>query len=443
MINKLVINLKRFAMDSLLNWKNKKNKKTLIIRGARQVGKTWLMKEFAKNNYEKVAYINFENNDRMKRVFESDYDIERLILALKVETNVNITPKDTLILFDEIQEVPKALTSLKYFSENTPEYQIIAAGSLLGVAIHGNNSFPVGKVEFLNLFPLNFREFLFATGNENLEILINKENINLMTSFKSKYIDLLKQYYFIGGMPEVVRTFLDNQDYVEVRKLQKDLLDFYELDFSKHSPVDLVPRLRMVWNSIPSQLAKEQRKFVYGMLRKGARAREFELAIQWLINSGLVEKIFRITNPSLPIKAYQDFKAFKLFCIDIGLLSAMSDLNFKTIIEGDKIFNEFKGAITEQYVLQQLVSELSSIPYYYTSPNSSGEIDFVIQKESEIIPIEVKASENLHAKSLKAFFNKFNPKFAVRTSLSDYRKESWLINIPLYAIKLIKNIENL
>jgi predicted AAA+ superfamily ATPase len=430
-------------MEYLEKWKDKKNRKPLIIRGARQVGKTWLMKEFARRYFEKVAYINFDNNPRMKSVFENDYDISRIIMALQIEAGMRIDAGNTLIIFDEVQEVPKALASLKYFYENASDYAILSAGSMLGVAMHQGVSFPVGKVEYMDLFPLNFKEFLSATGNGPLKELLSMENIELITSFKDKYIELLKRYFFLGGMPEIVKTFISEHDFESVSQIKKNLLDLYEMDFSKHAPKEIVPRIRMVWNSIPAQLAKENRKFMYGHIREGARAKDFELAIQWLQDCGLIHKVFRITKPGLPLKAAVDFRAFKIYLFDIGLLSAMVNLSPRVLIDGDRVFEEFKGAITEQYILQQLISELKLEPYYYTADKSSGEIDFLIQKGSNIIPIEVKASENLQSKSLKAYSDKYVPKFSVRTSLSNFRKESWLINIPLYAFSLVENIERL
>jgi len=379
----------------------------------------------------------------MKSVFENDYDISRIITALQIEANVSIDAENTLIIFDEVQEVPKALTSLKYFYENAPEYAILAAGSLLGVAMHKGVSFPVGKVEFMDLFPLTFQEFLTATGNEQLNNLVSEENFELITSFKDKFIELLKQYYFIGGMPEVVKTFISEKKYESASQIQKNLLNLYEMDFSKHAPKEIVPRIRMVWNSIPTQLAKENRKFIYGHISEGARAKDFELAIQWLQDCGLIHKVYRVTKPGLPLKAYIDFRGFKIYMFDIGMLCAMGDLPSKVLIEGDRVFEEFKGAITEQYILQQLISSLSMEPYYYTADKSSGEIDFLIQRESNIIPIEVKSSENLQSKSLKAYIVKYKPKFSIRTSLSNFRKDSQLTNIPLYAFSLLEDINKL
>jgi len=430
----------REGMKDLIKWKDGDHRKPLLIRGARQVGKTWIMKEFGKLHYEKVAYINFDNNERMENLFSGNLDISRIITALQIESDVKIEAQNTLIIFDEIQEVPRALTSLKYFYENAPQYHIIAAGSLLGVALHPGTSFPVGKVDFMELYPLNFLEILNATGNENLAGLLEAGDFELITSFKGKFIDLLKQYYYIGGMPEAVSSFIETKDYAQVREVQNRLLMAYEQDFSKHAPNESVPRIRMLWASIPAQLAKENRKFVYGLIRQGARAREYELAMQWLLDCGLIYKVGRITKPDMPLVAYQDFNAFKLFVLDVGLLSAMSGLDIKSLLEGNRVFEEFKGALTEQYVLQQLITNKEITPFYWTAERSAGEIDFVFQNGPNIIPLEVKAAENLQAKSLKSYSLRYKPKYAIRTSMSDYRQEEWLINLPLYAINAILEI---
>lgn len=426
--------MQRFAMKSLIEWKNSARRKPLIIRGARQVGKTWLMKDFGRTEFEKTAYVNFDNNSRMRSVFEGDLDIERIILAVSAETGVSIDVKNTLLIFDEIQEVPRALTSLKYFNENAPEYAIVAAGSLLGVAMHEGTSFPVGKVSFLDLYPLNYKEFLCALGEERFCEMLGDGDTDMIRAFKSKYIERLKEYYFVGGMPEAVQAFAERKDYNEVRQIQTDLINYYQQDFSKHAPNTVVPRLNMVWSSIPMQLAKENKKFIYGQVRAGARAKDFELAIQWLEDCGLIHKVYRITKPGLPLKAYMDFNAFKMYLLDVGLLGAMSELNARVIIDGNRIFTEFKGALTEQYILQQLISELSVHPYYYSAENSRREIDFILQGAETVIPVEVKAEENLQAKSLKSYCAKYNPDYAVRTSMSDYREEDWMTNVPLYDI---------
>ncbi len=430
----------RTAIEDLNRWKGKKNKKPLVIRGARQVGKTWLMKEFGKTAYSKTVYISFDNNQRMKELFSSDLNVERIVAGLELYTGDKIDPSNTLLVFDEIQEVPQALTSLKYFNENAPQYQIICAGSLLGIAMHHDTSFPVGKVEFLDMFPLSLKEFFMAMGKERFTELLHKGDFEMVTTFKSEYIDLLKKYYYVGGMPEAVSYFAENGSFNEVREIQKRILAAYEQDFSKHAPLDSVPRIRMLWNSIPSQLSRENRKFIYGIVKEGARAKDYEVAMQWLIDCGLVHKVSRATVPNLPLKAYEDFKAFKLFMLDVGLLSCMVNLNPKTILDGNSLFKEFKGALTEQYVLQQLKTIKELGIYYWTNERGSAEIDFVIDNGTEVIPLEVKAESNLKAKSLKTYYEKFNPQNAIRISISDYKKEEWLLNLPLYAVEQIENI---
>ncbi|MHB1377050.1 MAG: ATP-binding protein [Candidatus Humimicrobiaceae bacterium] len=430
----------RDEITYLKKWKASDHRKPLIIRGARQVGKTWLMKEFGKTQFEKCAYINFDNNERMESLFSGNLDINRIITALQIETDIAIEADNTLIIFDEVQEVPQALTSLKYFHEIAPQYYIMAAGSLLGVALHPGTSFPVGKVEFLNLYPLNFMEFMDANGNEKLTKILKDKDFSLVTNFKGKYIDLLKQYYYIGGMPEAVSTFINTRDYTRVREVQNRLLMAYEQDFSKHAPNETVPRIRMLWNSIAAQLAKENRKFIYGLIRQGARAREYELALQWLLDCGLIYKVNRVSKPAMPLMAYQDINAFKLFMLDIGLLGAISGLDLKTLLEGSRIFEEFKGALTEQYVLQQLIVSKKITPFYWSAEKGTAEIDFIFQNGMNIIPLEVKAAENLQSKSLKSYCQKYTPKHAIRTSMSDYRNEKWLINLPLYAVNLLTDV---
>ena len=397
------------------------------------------MKEFGRTRFAKSAYVNFENNDRAKAIFEMDFDIARMILALSAETGVEIQAEDTLLIFDEIQEAPKALTSLKYFYENAPQYCIVAAGSLLGVAIHHGTSFPVGKVDFMDLYPLSYTEFLEALGEERFAKLLAAGDTEMMRVFKSKFIERLKEYYFVGGMPEAVLTFVEKKNYQSVREIQKNLLNYYQQDFSKHAQTNLIPRLNLVWNSIPGQLAKENRKYIYGQVREGARAKDFELAIQWLLDCGLIHKVHRVSKPQLPLKAYMELDTFKMFLLDVGLLAAMGDLSEKVILEGSRIFTEFKGALTEQYVLQQLVSELGVTAYYYSTPNSRGEIDFLLQGDTSVIPLEVKAEENLKARSLRAFCEKYNPRFAVRSSMSDFREQDWMTNVPLYDLLYLAN----
>ncbi len=426
--------MERYTMKQLEEWYNRKNRKPLILKGARQVGKTWLMKEFGRTHFKYTAYVNFDNNRNMAKVFDSDYDIDRIIMAINIETGVKIIPEETLIIFDEIQENPKAIASLKYFYEEAPEYAIIAAGSLLGVAIHKGISFPVGKVDTIELNPLSFREFLLAVGENGLVRLIDETNFSLMESFQHKYIDWLKKYYYIGGMPEVVNSFVIEKDFTEVRRLQNKIIEMYEADFSKHTSENELPRIRMVWNSIPMQLAKENKKFFFGKIREGARAKDFEIAIEWLLDCGLIKKVYNVSKPSMPLKAYTEFSAFKLFLLDVGLLAAMSELDAKSILDGNAIFTEFKGALTEQYVLQQLVADTEYTPYYFSETKSEGEIDFLIQKGTEIVPIEVKAEENLRAKSLRVYCDKFKPQTAIRTSMSNYREQDWMKNMPLWTV---------
>lgn len=428
----------RTAMKYLEKWKENKVKKPLIIRGARQVGKTWLMKEFGRTYYDKTVYINFDNNTMMGELFDKDLEISRLITGMELYAGSKIDPGNTLIIFDEIQEAPKALTSLKYFYENAPQYHIMAAGSLLGVAMHQGTAFPVGKVEFLDLYPMDYMEFLMAVGKEAYTELLRKHDFQMMTVFKDNYIDLLKQYYFIGGMPEAVADFVENRDFNRVRDIQRRLLLAYEQDFSKHAPNNEVPRLRMLWQAIPAQLGKENKKFIYGLVREGARAREYEMALLWLSDCGLVHQVHRVTKPNIPLKAYEDLKAFKLYLLDVGLLSCMVNLKQEVLLNGNTLFSEFKGALTEQYVLQQLKSSGNTDVFYWNNENNANaEVDFIIQTNHDIIPVEVKAELNLQAKSLKVYNEKFRPTICVRTSMADYKKESWVINLPLYAISQI------
>ncbi|MDR1588849.1 MAG: ATP-binding protein [Oscillospiraceae bacterium] len=427
----------RPAIEELHKWKAKRNKKPLIIRGARQVGKTWLMKEFGRVAFEKTVYISFDNNQRMRDLFSADLDVERIVTGLELYSGQKIDPANTLLIFDEVQEVPKALTSLKYFSENAPQYQIICAGSLLGVALHQGTSFPVGKAEFLDLYPLSFTEFLSAVGGGQYVELLQKGDFAMATTFKQTYIDMLKYYYYVGGMPEVVHSFSENRDFGEAREIQRSILDAYEQDFSKHAPNDIVPRIRMLWNSIPAQLTRENKKFIYGLIREGARAKEYEQAMLWLTDCGLVHKVHRVNVPNLPLKAYEDLKSFKLFLADVGLLSCMVRLNQSTLLDGSEFFKEFKGALTEQYVLQQLKTVKGLETYYWTNDRGGAEIDFVVDNGSAVIPIEVKAETNLKAKSLKMYREKFQPQLSVRTSMADYKREDRLLNLPLYAIEVI------
>ncbi|MHC1776947.1 MAG: ATP-binding protein [Lentimicrobium sp.] len=434
--------MRRTKMAELIAWKESALRKPLIIKGARQVGKTWLMKEFGKAMYAQTVYVNFEKNHRLKTLFTDDFDIKRVITALQAESGFTIKAESTLLILDEIQAVPQAITALKYFYEDAPQYHIIAAGSLLGVALHAHVSFPVGKVAFMNLYPLTFPEFLEAIGEQSLLDILHSGDWNLITAYKSRYIERLRQYYFVGGMPEAVLKFSENSSFSEVREIQKQILNAYEQDFSKHAPMDIVPRIRMIWNSIPAQLAKENRKFIYGIIKEGSRAKDYELALSWMIDCGQVYKICRVTRPGFPLKAYEDRSAFKLFLVDTGLLAAMGDIDSTTLLEGSQIFKEFKGSLTEQYVLQQLTNKNEFAIYYWSAERSTAEVDFVIQCKGLVIPVEVKAEENLQAKSLKVYNGKFNPDFSIRTSMTDFRKQDWLTNIPLYALSELYTILN-
>lgn len=429
----------RKAMEKLIQWKEDIDRKPLILNGARQVGKTWILKEFGDKYYTKTAYINMDNNKRMKELFE-DFDTERLIQGFRAETQVDIEPKNTLIILDEIQEVPEAITSLKYFCENAREYHIVVAGSLLGVATHKGVSFPVGKVNFLNLYPLNFEEYLLAIGKDNLVELLKSNDMDMIKIFSNQYKRFLKEYYYIGGMPEVVDSYVKYKDYNRVRKIQNEILIAYEKDFSKHVPENQLPKVLQIWNNFNTQLARENKKFIYGALKPSARATEYEDAINWLVDSGLMYKINRVNDCKIPLEGYIDYSAFKLYFIDVGLLSAKNDLNIQTILEGNKIFTEYKGSLTEQYVLGEIKSNYNIPINYWSNDAGQAEVDFIIQCENKVIPIEVKAEENLQAKSLKVLAEKYKTEYNVRTSMTDYRKENWLINIPLYCIE---NIEKL
>ena len=429
----------RKAMEELIRWKEDIDRKPLILNGARQVGKTWILKEFGNKYYTKTAYINMDNNQRMKELF-GDFDTERLIQGFKAETQVDIEPENTLIIIDEIQEVPDAITSLKYFCENAREYHIVVAGSLLGVSTHKGVSFPVGKVNFLNLYPLNFEEYLLAIGKESLVELLKNNDMDIIKVFSDQYKSFLKEYYYIGGMPEVVDSYVKYKDYNRVRKIQNEILMAYEKDFSKHVPKNELPKVLQIWRNFNTQLARENKKFIYGALKPSARAAEYEDAINWLVDSGLMYKINRVNACKIPLEGYIDYSAFKLYFIDVGLLAAKNDLNIQTILEGNKIFTEYKGSLTEQYVLGELKSNYNIPINYWSNDAGQAEVDFIIQYENKVIPLEVKAEENLQSKSLKVLVEKYKTECNVRTAMTDYKKENWLINIPLYCIENIEKI---
>lgn len=428
--------MKRNAIKELYEWKENNGRKPLVILGARQVGKTWLMKEFGKEAYKKCAYVNFEDNDDLRGLFEHDFDIQRIIANLQWATDVTID-EDTLIILDEIQEAPRGITALKYFQEKAPQYHVIAAGSLLGIAMHKNDSFPVGKVDFMHLYPLSFYEFLNAIGEKKMVDLLQAKDWTMLTMVRAKFEERLRQYYFVGGMPAAVLAFVNDGDLNKVRTIQKSIIEAYERDFSKHAPAIEVPRIRMVWHSIPSQLSKENRKFIYGMIKEGARAKDFELAIEWLKDAGLIYKVNRCKKAQLPLAAYEDFSAFKMFLSDIGMMGAMSNIPVQSLLNGNMLFSDFKGALTEQFVLQQMKTNQSLSIYYWSADNSRGEIDFLVQQEEKVIPIEVKAEENLQAKSLRMFVERNPGLKGCRFSMSPYREQDWLVNYPLYSVLTI------
>lgn len=426
--------MERIVLSDLQRWQQDLRRKPLIVHGARQVGKTWLLKEFGRSSYANVAYVNFEANPRMDALFAGDLDPARLLAGLRVETGVAIEPGQTLLIFDEIQANPRALTSLKYFAENAPGYHLTAAGSLLGVAMHRHASFPVGKVGFLQLNPLSFEEFLLALDERRFSELIRSREWAMVGVFADKLIELLKYYLYVGGMPESVATFAANRDANEVRVVQQRLLSSYEHDFSRYADAATVPRIRAVWNSLPAQLAREQRKFRYGLVREGARSREYETAIEWLCDAGLVFKVHRISRPALPLRAYREEGAFKLFMADTGLLAAHAGLPLQPLLGADAPFAEFKGALTEQYVAQELRLKRDLEITYWANDAARAEVDFVVQTGDRVVPLEVKAAENLQSKSLRVFHQKFTPQRSYRSSLSAYREDDWLVNVPLYAL---------
>jgi predicted AAA+ superfamily ATPase len=426
--------MKRKELTTLLEWKLKPDRKPLIINGARQVGKTWLLTEFAKQQFKTFAYINFESEEALKSVFEGGFELSRIISAIEIVTGVKIEPGVSLLIFDEIQEAPKALLALKYFYEQLPQLHIACAGSLLGIALGKQSSFPVGKVDFLDLYPLNFPEYLEAIDQGPLREALVKQDWPLLAAFEQRLKTFLREYYYVGGMPEAVASFITNRDFTKTRTIQKNILRTYELDFSKHAPASIIPRLRMLWNSIPGQLSKENKKFLYNAMKPGARAKEYELALYWLIDAGLVYRVNNLTSIQLPLKAYEDHGAFKLFVLDVGLLGAMVDIDVRILLDEHQILKEYKGSMTEQYVLQQLKSQGQAECYYFAPSNQKSEIDFVFEYQARVWPLEVKAEENLKSKSLKLFYDKFHPVTAFRSSMSGYREQHWITNIPLYAI---------
>ena len=424
--------MRRLIYEQLLGWKNNPNRKPLILNGARQTGKTWLLKEFGSKEYKKLAYINCDESPEIKNAF-TDYKTDRLIRFFSVLSNTVIEPENTLIVLDEVQTAPNALTALKYFCEDAGEYHIAVAGSLLGIGLHEGTGFPVGKVDEINLYPLSYTEFLLAMGQEQLVNFMSEQRFEETAQLEATFIDYLRQYYYVGGMPAVVRDYVEKQDFKAVRDIQNQILSDYRRDFSKHIPSDLLPKINLVWDSLPAQLAKENKKFIYGMIKKGSRAKEFENAIQWLMDAGLVYKVKRVTKVEKPLKFYEDHSSFKLFMLDMGLLGAMSDVSAKDVLVNNTAFTEYKGAFTEQFVLQELVG-LNKQLYYYSKENSTLELDFLLQKE-ELYPIEVKAEENLKSKSLRTVYENDNRLQPIRFSMAGYKEQDWIINVPLYLVQ--------
>ena len=421
--------MRRLVYDRLLEWKNKPNRKPLVLNGARQVGKTWILKEFGANEYSNMAYINCDEVEEMKTLFY-DFDTERLIRSISVLSGEVIKPGETLVVLDEIQVAPSGLTSLKYFCEKASQYHIVVAGSLLGIGLHEGTGFPVGKVDEINLYPLSFKEFLMALGKDVLVSSMEEHRWSELSSLGMTFTELLRQYYYVGGMPEVVKSYAEKQDVFEVRNIQKQILADYRRDFSKHIPSEILPKVNMVWDSIPAQLAKENKKFIYSAVKKGGRAKEFENAIQWLIDAGLAYKVLRVTKVEKPLKFYEDFDAFKLFIVDLGLLGALVGMDSRDVLINNNAFKEYKGAFTEQFILQELKS-LGCELYYHSRERSTLELDFVIQKYY-IYPLEVKAEENLKSKSLRIIYDSNNELKPVRFSMAGYREQDWMVNVPLY-----------
>lgn len=428
-----VVYMKRNILGELIKWKESHNRKPLILNGARQVGKTYILQEFGRLCYKDVAYLNCDRNDTLRNIFAHDYDTARILRSISALTGIHIEPGETLIIFDEIQENPIILNSLKYFCENAPEYHIAVAGSLLGISLHGNVSFPVGKVDMLKMFPMTFDEFLMAIGQEQLVELLRSGEKEVIDTLSLRLTDCLRQYYFVGGMPAAVREYSESGNLQTVRTIQQQILFDYRRDFSKHAPGAEVPRINMVWDSIPAQLAKENRKFIYNVIRKGARASEFEIAIQWLLDAGLVYRVHRATAPIMPLKFYEELSAFKLFILDVGLMGTMTDTPAEAIIIGDNIFREYKGAFTELFVYTQLIPR--NLPIYYFSSNDSRiEIDFLVQKGTRIIPVEVKAEVNVKSKSLRTYIDKHPTLKGMRLSMLPHSDQGWMENVPLYDV---------
>ncbi|MEG1749808.1 MAG: AAA family ATPase [Tannerellaceae bacterium] len=424
--------IQRKAIESLLEWKNRKSRKPLILQGARQVGKTWLLKEFGTSHFKDVAVFNFDENPELKQFFASTKDIKRIIDNLSLVHGKTITTEDTLIIFDEIQECNDALNTLKYFCEDAPEYFIACAGSLLGVAMSRGASFPVGKVDFLPIYPVSFLEFLEAADVSLYNYLLSIHKIEPIPDlFFNQLLDKFKMYYISGGMPEAVVELIENKDTAHVQRILQNILNAYVLDFSKHAENSDVTKIGYIWQSLPSQLARDNKKFLYQTVKPGARARDYENALQWLVNAGLIYLVNRSTKPELPLSAYDDLSAFKIYSLDVGLLRRLAGLAPSAIAEGNRLLTEFKGALTENYILESLIGQFENAPRYWTSGNRA-EVDFILQLDNEIIPIEVKSDENVTGKSLTFYRKEFDPKVSIRYSLKNLKQDDGLINIPLF-----------
>lgn len=426
--------MKRKIYSKLIEWKESPSRKPLILNGVRQCGKTYIMKEFGKNEFQTFAYVNCDRNENLHQIFEGGFNISKIIRGISALSGVDIIPGKTLIFLDEVQSFPLVLESLKYFCEDAPDYHVAVAGSLLGIALHSGVSFPVGKVQTMKLYPMDFEEFLMAKGEQQLLRIMHDHDFDLLTALHEKCKDLLRQYYYVGGMPEVVKSYIDNGQLKPVRAIQNEILSNYAGDFSKHAPYQEVPRICMVWQSILGQLSRENKKFIYGALKKGGRAKEFEVAIQWLVDAGLVYKVNKCTKPQLPLKFYEDFTAFKLYLCDCGLMGAMADTAAKDVLIGDSVFTEYKGAFTEQYVLQQILSSGISDIYYYSADDSRMEMDFLMQREGALLPVEVKGGTSIKSTSLHNYLMEHPGIQAIRYSMLPYKKQDFLTNIPLYAV---------
>ncbi|MDD6510192.1 MAG: ATP-binding protein [Prevotella sp.] len=426
--------MKRKIYSKLIEWKKSPSHKPLILNGVRQCGKTYIMKEFGKNEFQTFAYVNCDRNENLHQIFEGGFNISKIIRGISALSGVDIIPGKTLIFLDEVQSFPLVLESLKYFCEDAPDYHVAVAGSLLGIALHSGVSFPVGKVQTMKLYPMDFEEFLMAKGEQQLLRIMHDHDFDLLTALHEKCKDLLRQYYYVGGMPEVVKSYIDNGQLKPVRAIQNEILSNYAGDFSKHAPYQEVPRISMVWQSILGQLSRENKKFIYGALKKGGRAKEFEVAIQWLVDAGLVYKVNKCTKPQLPLKFYEDFTAFKLYLCDCGLMGAMADTAAKDVLIGDSVFTEYKGAFTEQYVLQQILSSGISDIYYYSADDSRMEMDFLMQREGALLPVEVKGGTSIKSNSLHNYLMEHPGIQAIRYSMLPYKKQDFLTNIPLYAV---------